>query len=136
MMAASSPRSLRRLSSGGPYEATFGYSRAVRTGNRILVSGCTSLVNGRVCHPGDAEAQMREALESAIQAVVTLGGCAEDVVRTRMYVVNRADCERVGLVHGERFELVRPAATMVMVSGLIDEEMLVEIELEACVATP
>jgi enamine deaminase RidA (YjgF/YER057c/UK114 family) len=136
MMAPSSPRSLRQISSDGPYEASFGYSRAVRTGNRILVSGCTSVVNGQVCHPGDAQAQMRVALDTAIRAVVTLGGCAEDVVRSRMYVVNRADCEPVGLVHGERFELVRPAATMVLVSGLIDEEMLVEIELEACVATP
>ncbi|MDQ1483131.1 MAG: hypothetical protein QOF35_1207 [Actinomycetota bacterium] len=135
MMAPSSPRSLRQLSSDGPYEARFGYSRAVRTGNRILVSGCTSLVNGQVCHLGDAQAQMRVALDTAIRAVVTLGGRAEDVVRTRMYVVNRGDCEPVGLVHGERFELVRPAATMVLVSGLIDEEMLVEIELEACVTS-
>lgn len=140
MMAASSPgpsppRLLRQLSSDGPYEAAFGYSRAIRTGERILVSGCTSLVGGEVCHPGDAAAQMRVALDTAIRAVVTLGGSAEDVVRTRMYLVNRADCELVGLVHGERFAKVRPAATMVLVSGLIDEAMLVEIELEACLAT-
>lgn len=78
---------------------------------------------------------MRVALDVAIDAVTSLGGSANDVVRTRMYVVNRADCELVGVVHGERFAQVRPAATMVLVSGLIDEAMLVEIELEACVGT-
>jgi enamine deaminase RidA (YjgF/YER057c/UK114 family) len=103
----------------------------VRTGNRILVSGCTSVVDGHVRHPGDAAAQLRVALDTGIAAVVSLGGFAADVVRTRMYVVSRSDCEAVGLVHGERFAQVRPAATMVVVSGLIDEAMLVEIELEA-----
>jgi len=125
----------RHLSSGGPYEARFGYSRALRTGDRILVSGCTSVVDGQVRHPGDAAAQMRVALESAIDAVASLGGCAGDVVRTRMYVVSRADCDPVGAVHGERFAQVRPAATMVLVAGLIDEAMLVEVEVEACVGS-
>lgn len=77
---------------------------------------------------------MRVALDLALEAVVSLGGSANDVVRTRMYVVDRADCESVGTVHGERFAQVRPAATMVVVSGLIDEAMLVEVELEACLA--
>jgi enamine deaminase RidA (YjgF/YER057c/UK114 family) len=126
--AASRPRQLR---SDGPYEAIFGYSRALRTGNRILVSGCTSVVDGQVRHPGDAAAQMRVALDTGIEAVTSLGGSAADVVRTRMYVVSRADCESVGLVHGQRFAQIRPVATMVLVSGLIDEEMLVEIEIEA-----
>ncbi|MEO5745638.1 MAG: Rid family hydrolase [Terracoccus sp.] len=126
---------LLRLTSDGPYEARFGYSRAVRTEGRILVSGCTSVVEGKVRHPGDAAAQMHEALDTAIEAVGRLGGSATDVVRTRMYVVNRTDCEPVGAVHGERFGAVRPAATMVLVAGLIDEEMLVEVEVEACVGT-
>lgn len=133
-MTDASPR--RRLfSSGGPYEARFGYSRALRTGDRILVSGCTSVVDGQVRHPGDAGAQMRVALDTAIEAVTSLGGSAGDVVSTRMYVVNRSDCEPVGVVHGERFAQVRPAATLVLVAGLIDEAMLVELELEARIGT-
>ena len=131
-MTAASQRS-RHLSSGGPYESRFGYSRALRTGNRILVSGCTSVVDGQVRHPGDAAAQLQVALDIAIGAVTSLGGTLEDVVRTRMYLVNRRDCEPVGVVHGERFAHVRPAATMVLVAGLIDPAMLVEIELEACI---
>jgi enamine deaminase RidA (YjgF/YER057c/UK114 family) len=121
-----------RFSSGGPYESRFGYSRALRTGDRILVSGCTSIVDGLVLHRGDAAAQMRVALDVALEAVTSLGGSATDVVRTRMYVVDRQDCESVGIVHGERFAQIRPAATMVVVSGLIDEAMLVEVEVEAC----
>lgn len=78
---------------------------------------------------------MRVALDTAIEAVTALGGTAGDVVSTRMYVVNRGDCEPVGAVHGERFARVRPAATMVLVAGLIEQEMLVEIELEACIGT-
>ena len=93
------------------------------------------MVDGQLRHPGDAAAQMRVALDAALQAVTSLGGCAGDVVRTRIYVVNRSDCEPVGAVHGERFAQVRPAATMVLVAGLIDEAMLVEIELEARVGT-
>ena len=133
MTDASPPR--RIFSSGGPYEARFGYTRAIRTGDRILVSGCTSMVDGLVRHPGDAAAQMRVALDTAIEAVSALGGSAGDVVSTRTYVVNRGDCEPVGLVHGERFAQVRPVATMVLVAGLIEQAMLVEIELEACIGT-
>jgi enamine deaminase RidA (YjgF/YER057c/UK114 family) len=91
------------------------------------------MVDGQVRHPGDAAAQLRVALDTAIGAVTSLGGSLDDVVRTRMYLVNRRDCEPVGVVHGERFTQVRPAATMVLVAGLIDPAMLVEIELEACV---
>lgn len=131
MTEARSP--LRRLSSDGPYEASFGYSRAVRARDRILVSGCTSVVNDVVRHPGDAGAQMRVALDNALDAVAALDGKIADVIRTRMYVVNRSDADAVGRVHGERFEDVRPAATMVLVAGLIDEAMLVEVELEAFV---
>jgi enamine deaminase RidA (YjgF/YER057c/UK114 family) len=123
---------LRRLyRSGGPWEDAFGYSRAIRTGDRIIVSGCTAVVNGAVQHPGDAGAQMRLALEHAHAALTDLGGTLGDVIQTRIYVVNRADCDAVGRAHGEWFCEVRPATTMVVVAGLLDEEMLVEVEVEA-----
>jgi enamine deaminase RidA (YjgF/YER057c/UK114 family) len=125
----------RRHSSGGPWENAYGYSRAVRTGDRIVVSGCTAVVDDVVLHPGDAGAQMRVALDNALGAVTALGGKIGDVILTRMYVVNRADCDSVGLEHGERFGDVRPAATMVLVAGLLDEQMLVEVEVEARVGS-
>lgn len=125
----------RRHSTGGPWEDAFGYSRAVRTGDRILVSGCTAVVDEVVQHVGDAGAQMAVALDSALGSVIALGGSIGDVIRTRMYLVDRADCDPVGRVHGERFGAVRPAATMVLVAGLIDEEMLVEVEIEARVGS-
>jgi enamine deaminase RidA (YjgF/YER057c/UK114 family) len=125
----------RRLGTANPYEDRYGYSRALRTGDRVLVSGCTSLVDGQVRHPGDAAAQARVALDTAVSSVVALGGCAADVVLTRMYVVDRAHCDAVGLVHGELFAAVRPVATMVVVAGLVDEQMLVEVELEARIGT-
>jgi len=129
-MTGGSP--LRLLyASGGPWEDAFGYSRAVRTGDRIIVSGCTASVDGAVQEPGDAGAQMRLALDHVLDAITALGGSLGDVIRTRMYVVNRVDCEAVGRVHGERFADVRPAATMILVAGLLDEEMLVELEVEA-----
>jgi enamine deaminase RidA (YjgF/YER057c/UK114 family) len=125
----------RRHSTGGPWEDAFGYSRAVRTGDRILVSGCTAVVDEVVQHVGDAGAQMTVALDAALGSVIALGGSIGDVIRTRMYLVDRADCDQVGRVHGERFGAVRPAATMVLVAGLIDEEMLVEVEIEARVGS-
>jgi len=121
----------RRHAGGGPWEKAFGFSRAIRTGDRIIVSGCTAAVDGVVLGQGDAAAQMRLALDCALDAIMALGGSLGDVIRTRIYVVNRADCEAVGRVHGERFADVRPAATMVLVAGLLDKEMLVEVEVEA-----
>lgn len=129
-MTGGSP--LRLLySSGGPWEVDFGYSRAIRTGDRIIVSGCTALVDGAVMCQRDASGQMRLALDYVRDAVTALGGSLGDVIRTRIYVVNRADCDAVGRVHGERFADIRPAATMILVAGLLDEEMLVEVEVEA-----
>jgi len=125
----------RSLGSGGPWEDAFGYSRAVRIADRIVVSGCTAVVDGTVQHPGDAGAQMRLALDQVRDAVEALGGIVGDVIHSRMYVVHRADCEAVGRVHGERFCDVRPAATMVLVAGLLDEQMLVEVECEARVGS-
>ena len=121
----------RRHSTGGPWEEAFGYSRAVRTGDHIVVSGCTGVVDGVIGHLGDAGAQMSVALDTALDSVTALGGGIGDVILTRIYLVNRADCDSVGRVHGERFAEVRPAATMVLVAGLLDEEMLVEVEVEA-----
>jgi len=121
--------------SEGPWEDAFGYSRAIRTGDRIVVSGCTAVVNGRVQHAGDAGAQMRLALDHVLEAITALGGTLGDIIQTRMYVVNRDDCEAVGRVHGERLADVRPAATMVLVAGLLDLEMLVEVEVEARVGS-
>ncbi len=88
-----------------------------------------------VQHVGDAGAQMAVALDAALGSVIALGGSIGDVIRTRIYLVDRADCDPVGRVHGERFGAVRPAATMVLVAGLIDEEMLVEVEIEARVGS-
>lgn len=122
-------------SSEGPWEDTFGYSRAIRTGDHIIVSGCTAVVNGTVRHAGDAGAQMGVALDTVQDAITALGGALGDVTRTRIYVVDRADCDGVGRVHGERFADIRPAATMVLVAGLLDEEMLVEVEAEARVGS-
>lgn len=127
----SGPR--RRTGGDGPWEEAFGYCRAVRVGDRILVSGSTSVRDGRVRHPGDPASQMRVALETALAAVVQLGGRTGDVVRTRIYVTHRRDCDAVGRVHGEVFAAAPPAATMVIVSGLIHPDMRVEVELEAVV---
>jgi enamine deaminase RidA (YjgF/YER057c/UK114 family) len=123
---------LRRLyRSGGPWEDAFGYSRAIRTGDRIIVSGCTAMVDGQVKCKGDAGAQMRLALDNALEALTALGGALGDVIRTRIYVVDRQHLDAVGRVHGQRFAEVHPAATMILASGLLDEEMLVEVEVEA-----
>ena len=128
-MTDASPRR-RHFSSGGPYEARFGYSRALRTGDRVLVSGCTSMVDGQVRHPGDAAAQMRVALDTAIEAVTSLGGSAGDVVRTRVFLTDRVHAPEAMRAHGEAFADVRPACTAV-VCALLDERWLCELEVEA-----
>ena len=127
---------VRRHRSGGPWEEAFAYSRAVRSGDRILVSGCTAVRDGAVEHSGDPAGQARTAFATALEAVEALGGTVADVVRTRMYLVHRSDAEAVGRVHGELFADVRPAASMLVVAGLISPELLVEVEVEAVVARP
>jgi enamine deaminase RidA (YjgF/YER057c/UK114 family) len=122
---------VRRHTSGGPWEEAFGYSRAVRAGDRIVVSGCTAVRDGTVEHPGDPAGQARTAFRTALEAVEALGGTPADVVCTRMYVVHRRDADAVGRVHAEVFDAVRPAASMLVVAGLISAELLVEVELEA-----
>ena len=124
---------VRRVGSGGTWEQAFGYCRAVRIGDRILVSGCTAALDGGVRHQDDPAAQMRVAVDTALTAIAALGGSAADVVRTRIYVTHRRDCEAVGRVHGEVFGAHPPAATMVIVAGLLHQDMRVEVEVEAVV---
>jgi enamine deaminase RidA (YjgF/YER057c/UK114 family) len=127
---------VRRLGSGGPWEDTVGYSRAVVTGGRVLFSGTTAVVDGVLRHPGDAYRQALVAFD-AVAAVLGAAGTAMDlVVRSRMYVVDRADADGVGRAHAERLGAARPAATLVVVAGLLDPRMLVEVEVEAVLPDP
>lgn len=120
-----------RHSSGSPFEATIGFSRAIRCGNRILVSGTAPVEPDGSSTPGDAEAQARRCLAVIVAAIEALGGTAADVVRTRIYLVNPADAGAVGRAHGAVFGTVRPASTMVAGAVLLRPEWLVEIEAEA-----
>jgi enamine deaminase RidA (YjgF/YER057c/UK114 family) len=120
-----------RLSSGTPWEPVVGYSRAVRAGDTIYVSGCTATVAGEVVALGDAYEQTRLALQGVLDALARLGAEARDVVQTRMYVTDITRWQDVGRAHGEVFGEVRPATSMVEVSGLIDPRMLVEVEAVA-----
>ncbi len=123
--------SVKKISSGGPWEESIGYSRAVVAGPWILTAGCTSTVDGVVTHVGDPHGQTRQAFQIALDALAQAGASVSDVVRTRMYVVHGVDPDAVGRAHGEIFADVRPAATMVMVASLINPDQLVEVEVEA-----
>lgn len=121
----------RHTASTSPYEATIGFARAVRVGKRILVSGTAPVEPDGSSTPGDAAAQAERCFAIIARAIEQLGGRIDDVVRTRMYLIDPADAEKVGQVHGRIFGTVRPAATMLVVAALLRPEWRVEIEAEA-----
>lgn len=125
----------QRIASGSPFEPTIGFSRAVRVGDRVVVSGTGPVMEGGRC-PVEADAQARRCFAIIEAALGRAGASLDDVVRTRLYVTAAEHADAVGAVHGELLGHVRPAATMVIVAGLLDPAWKVEIEAEAVLPPP
>ena len=127
-----SPRT--NISSGTPFEPKFGYSRAVKVNDRVFVSGSTAVQpDGTVAGPGDPYVQSKEAIKTIEAALKQAGASLEDVVRTRIYITSLDYVEGVRKAHSEAFGSIRPASTLVQISGLVSPEMLVEIEVDAVI---
>ena len=121
----------QNISSGAPWEGQVGYSRAVRVGQHVYVAGTTAAKDGDVVGKGDAYSQAKYILTIIEAALTEAGASIKDVVRSRIFVTDVNDWEAVGKAHGEVFADIRPAATLVEIKGLIDPDMLVEIEVDA-----
>lgn len=124
----------QNVSTGGPWEGKIGYSRAVRVGAHVSVSGSTAMTSSGLVGKGDPYAQTIQAFKTIETALKQAGASLNDVVRTRIYMANIDQWQEVGRAHGEIFGKVRPATTMVEVKRLIDPDMLVEIEADAIIS--
>ncbi len=125
---------MKRVSSGSSFEKTIGFSRAVRISNLIAVSGTGPIApDGSTASPGDAYAQAKRCLEIIAEAIKEAGGSLDNVFRTRMYITDASDQDKIGRAHGEYFGKIKPASTMVVVKALVRDDWLVEIEADCYV---